>query len=165
MRGADNRQTPTQAAAQWRRKYEAATKESDRKKLTALVHEAEFAIAERLQQIHGSRDAKTEHRALKNAVAELYRIQVELLGYPDWKNSLDARQNQTAIGGSELMLPPLDIFRITADGEPLWVEAAATFDAAKERAKQLMKSSAMEYMIFSQRTGNRVSLKAEARQS
>ena len=58
------------------------------------------------------------------------------------------------------MLPPFDIFRVGDDEIPLWVGTVETLEDAKARIKELTKlSSAKEYLIFSQQTQNRISVK------
>jgi hypothetical protein len=56
------------------------------------------------------------------------------------------------------MQPPFDIFRVGPDGHPIWLEAAATLDAANARINALGKSSPGEFLIYSQRTGNKISI-------
>jgi hypothetical protein len=41
----------------------------------------------------------------------------------------------------------------------LWIEAAADFDIAKARVAVLMLIKPSEYLIFSQRTGHKISIK------
>ena len=53
------------------------------------------------------------------------------------------------------MIPPFDILRVEADGHPRWVEASGTLEDAKARIAELMKSRPSEYLIISQRTGNK----------
>jgi hypothetical protein len=60
------------------------------------------------------------------------------------------------------MLPPFDIFRVGDDEIPLWVETVETLEDAKARIKEpelAKSSSAKEYLIFSQQTQNRISIK------
>ncbi|MGA7919526.1 MAG: hypothetical protein WCA38_07620 [Candidatus Acidiferrales bacterium] len=56
------------------------------------------------------------------------------------------------------MVPPFDIFKVL-DGEPVWVEAIATLEDAKTRVRELMLSDTREYLILSQVTGNKISVK------
>jgi len=58
-----------------------------------------------------------------------------------------------------LPLPPFDIFRVDAPDGMLWIEAAANLDIAKARVAVLMLVMPCEYLIFSQRTGHRTSIK------
>ena len=44
-------------------------------------------------------------------------------------------------------------------GHFLWVEAAATLDAAKARVKELMRAQPAEYLILSRRTGHKIFLR------
>ena len=58
------------------------------------------------------------------------------------------------------MLPPFDVLKVGDDGIPIWVTSAATVDEAKARIKELAKrSSAKEFLIFSQQTQNKISVK------
>ena len=63
------------------------------------------------------------------------------------------------------MIPPFDILRVEADGHPRWLEASSTLDAAKARVAELMKSEPSEYLILSQRTGNKFSIRPEEKGS
>ena len=56
------------------------------------------------------------------------------------------------------MIAPFDIFRLGADGHPVWVEAVPTLDAAKIRVQSLGATFPGQYMIFSQKTGNKISI-------
>lgn len=56
------------------------------------------------------------------------------------------------------MIPPFDIFKVV-DGHLLWVEAVPTLDRAKGRVQELMPVRPAQYVIYSQRTGNKISLK------
>jgi hypothetical protein len=58
------------------------------------------------------------------------------------------------------MVPPFDIFRVK-DGSPLWAESVQTLDEAKARVQQLGVSQPGEYLIYSQKTGNKTSIKVE----
>jgi len=57
------------------------------------------------------------------------------------------------------MIAPFDIFRVEAPDGMLWIEAAADFDIAKARLAVLMLVKPSEYLIFSQRTGHKISIK------
>jgi hypothetical protein len=57
------------------------------------------------------------------------------------------------------MIAPFDIFRVEAPDGMLWIEAAAELDAAKARVAALMQSTPCEYVIFSQKTGRKISIK------
>lgn len=54
------------------------------------------------------------------------------------------------------MSQPFDIFKIVKDGDPVWLEAAESLDAATTRVNALRESAPGDYMIFSQRTGKRI---------
>lgn len=56
------------------------------------------------------------------------------------------------------MIPPFDVFKVVR-GEPLWVEAVPTLDAAKARVQELMRVHRCEYLILSHTTGNKISIK------
>jgi hypothetical protein len=59
------------------------------------------------------------------------------------------------------MIPPFDILMVDAKGHPRWLEAASSLDEAKARVQEHMKRCAAEYLIFSQKTGNKISIKPE----
>ena len=57
------------------------------------------------------------------------------------------------------MLPPFDIFKVE-DEIPRWLETAETLDAALTRINELAKLwPESEFVIFSQQTQNRISIK------
>jgi len=56
------------------------------------------------------------------------------------------------------MIAPFDIFRVMQDSQPLWLEPASTLDDAKARVNELGKSRPGEYIIFSQKTGHKISI-------
>jgi hypothetical protein len=56
------------------------------------------------------------------------------------------------------MMPPFDIFYVSHDGY-IWQEPAETLESAKLRVQQLGTSRPGEYLIFSQKTGNKLSIK------
>ena len=58
-----------------------------------------------------------------------------------------------------VMVAPFDIFRVDAPDGLLWIEAAADLDIAKARVAVLMLVKPSEYLIFSQRTGHKISIK------
>ena len=61
------------------------------------------------------------------------------------------------------MQPQFDILKIHIDGNPLWVEAAETLDAAKTRVKELlMLDPATEFVIFNQQAQETISVKSDA---
>ena len=64
------------------------------------------------------------------------------------------------------MIPPFDIFYTDNDGHLIWCGTASTLDAAKEKAQSMMRAGPhREMVIFSQRTGNRLVVKAEGANS
>lgn len=56
------------------------------------------------------------------------------------------------------MIPPFDIFRVVQGSQPLWLEPALTLDDATARVNELGKSRPGEYLIFSQKTGHKISI-------
>jgi hypothetical protein len=58
------------------------------------------------------------------------------------------------------MIAPFDIFRISDDGHPLWIEAAPDLEIAKARVAVLGALKPGEYLIISLRTGHKMSVKA-----
>jgi hypothetical protein len=63
------------------------------------------------------------------------------------------------------MITPFDIFRFDISNEMLWIEAAADLRIAKARVAALMQAKPCEYLIFSQETGNKISIKPTDGQS
>ena len=60
------------------------------------------------------------------------------------------------------MIPPFDIFYKDDDGHLLWCDTAATLEDAKRKATDMTRSGLRrEVVIFSQKTGNRLVVKAE----
>jgi hypothetical protein len=57
------------------------------------------------------------------------------------------------------MIPPYDIFKTEPNNSARWIEAASTLDGAKARVQALAEVSPGEYLIVSQRTGNRLVMK------
>lgn len=58
------------------------------------------------------------------------------------------------------MVPPFDIFRVGNDGSVVWLEAVNDLETAKARVTLLAPSAPGEYLIFSQKTGEQISIKA-----
>jgi hypothetical protein len=58
-----------------------------------------------------------------------------------------------------VMIAPFDIFRLNAPDDMWWIEAAADLDIAKSRVAVLMLEKPCEYLIFSQVTGHKISIK------
>lgn len=59
------------------------------------------------------------------------------------------------------MLASLDIFLLAKDGELMWKGTAESFDIAKLSVQELMASTPGDYVIYSQRTGNKTIIKAD----
>lgn len=57
------------------------------------------------------------------------------------------------------MLLPFDIFKVSPGDHFIWVDAAATFDAAKKRIEQIAYWETGEYVILDQNTGKKMSIK------
>lgn len=53
------------------------------------------------------------------------------------------------------MVPPFDIFRLDKEQKLRWIESADNLQAAKLRIEVLGLSEPGEYVIFSQKTGNK----------
>ena len=63
------------------------------------------------------------------------------------------------------MMPPLDILRLDETGQPLCLEVVGSLEIAKVRVKNYMQYCPAEYVIFSHRTGNKISIKPEKARS
>ena len=61
------------------------------------------------------------------------------------------------------MLAPFDIFRTEADGSVVWLETADNLDNAKAHLQSIGASRPGMYLILSQVTGNKLSVKVDVR--
>jgi hypothetical protein len=59
------------------------------------------------------------------------------------------------------MIPPYDIFKVETTGSR-WIEAAATLEDAKACVQRLGALSPGEYLIMSQKTGNKLVIKLDS---
>jgi hypothetical protein len=59
------------------------------------------------------------------------------------------------------MIAPLDLFRQNVDGSVRWCGSYPTLEAGKAEAQKLIRSVGGDYFLFSQRTGNKLVIKAE----
>ena len=57
------------------------------------------------------------------------------------------------------MIAPFDIFKVDAPSGIMWIEAVAELEPAKERVAALMQTTRCEYLISSQKTGHKISIK------
>ena len=62
------------------------------------------------------------------------------------------------------MVPPFDIFRLDNDGTLRWLQTADSLQAATLRIEVLALSDPGEYVIFSQKTGNKTVINAGKQQ-
>jgi len=56
------------------------------------------------------------------------------------------------------MITPFDIFECDRSNEMLWIEAVSDLEIAKARVAELMQAKHCEYLIFSQKTGQEISI-------
>jgi hypothetical protein len=77
----------------WQASYLATLNESNKEKLTELVHAAETAILLRVQELAGSDNHHDERLELKAACEGLLFIQVNKLGWPAGLPSKPSPQN------------------------------------------------------------------------
>jgi hypothetical protein len=69
----------------WKREVQKAMRELDAARLTACVHDAEWAIFQRWQEL-GARGGHTEERAeMAAGVEQLLSIQIHKLKWPDFR--------------------------------------------------------------------------------
>lgn len=59
------------------------------------------------------------------------------------------------------MVAPFDIFQNLPDGLR-WIEASPDLETAKERVRVIGASSPGTYIIFSQKTGNKISIDVDS---
>jgi hypothetical protein len=60
------------------------------------------------------------------------------------------------------MIAPFDIFRKDEAGELVWCEEAKNLDEAKMKIEALAKSRRATFVIFCQKTGERVTVEPES---
>ena len=58
------------------------------------------------------------------------------------------------------MIAPFDVFKVEKDGKLRWLETAETFEGAKARIEALAASSPGEFVIYSQKTGSKTTVRA-----
>jgi hypothetical protein len=66
----------------WQELYEAACVETNREKLTDLIHRTEDALTSRQQELDGRPDQESELREMKAAGQKLLLIKTEKLDWP-----------------------------------------------------------------------------------
>ena len=71
---------------EWQSELQAVLSETDPRKLESLVYAAETAIFNRMQALNGNPDGSAEQMAIPEAIRKLRRVQIEILGYPDWRS-------------------------------------------------------------------------------
>ena len=59
------------------------------------------------------------------------------------------------------MFEPLDIFVVAKNGSLLWKRAAESFEVAKSSITELRTITPGDYVIYSQRTGDKTTIKAD----
>lgn len=70
------------AQPKWQELYEAAARETDPRKLTALVETVESALMNRRQELVGQSGHESELEEIKTAGQKLLFIKTEKLGWP-----------------------------------------------------------------------------------
>jgi hypothetical protein len=60
------------------------------------------------------------------------------------------------------MIPVFDILKADADGSVSWIEAAPDMETATARVHALTVSSPGEYLVCSQKTEDKIPIKADA---
>jgi hypothetical protein len=70
------------AQSEWRELYEAAARETDLEKLTALIEAVESALMNRQQELSGQSGHESELQEMKAAGQKLLFIKTEKLGWP-----------------------------------------------------------------------------------
>ena len=67
------------------------------------------------------------------------------------------------MGGGQLMVPSLDIFKIDSLGV-VWRESVESLETARTRIQKLALSSPGEYFILNQKTGQRIFMRQSSSQ-
>ena len=82
----------------WQRKFKAAEREDDPRKLARLLKEAEIAISARLRELKGKQTP--ECQAIAKAVTALQQLKESKLSFPKWERNSKAH---SANGSSSLL--------------------------------------------------------------
>jgi hypothetical protein len=69
---------------EWQKLYQDALVETDKKKLEAKIHLAEWKIFQRLQTVSADSDHHGERAAISDALNALRFLKRDKLNYPDW---------------------------------------------------------------------------------
>ncbi len=56
------------------------------------------------------------------------------------------------------MVEPFDIFRVSSDDQPLWLETVTALDRAQLRVEELGATSPGEYLIYCHESGDQISI-------
>jgi hypothetical protein len=56
------------------------------------------------------------------------------------------------------MVEPFEIFRVSSDDQPLWVETETALDRARVRVEQLGVTNPGEYLIYCNESGDQISI-------
>jgi hypothetical protein len=75
----------------WQPEYHAVLFGTDPEKRRENLYVAEIAIINRLQALRSSDDGHIERAAIADAIRNLRRLQVEVMGYPEWKGSAQTK--------------------------------------------------------------------------
>ena len=59
------------------------------------------------------------------------------------------------------MVAPFDVFRVEGSEQVLWLEAVSDLATAKALVRRFMRMAPAEYLILSQETGHRLSIKPD----
>ncbi len=78
---------------------------------------------------------------------------IKIIGLAKFPNAL-LREVEPQIGVGEALPPPFAIFKIAADGHPVWVQSAQTLDEANARVQALGLTFPGEYIIRSRKAGH-----------
>jgi hypothetical protein len=62
----------------------------------------------------------------------------------------------------DAMTEPIDIFRLESEKSVLWVGKAASVEMAKRHVANLIQEAPADYLILSQRTGEKTFVKMDA---
>jgi hypothetical protein len=60
------------------------------------------------------------------------------------------------------MIAPFDIFKTDKEGTLLWCGEASSLDEAKMKVQHFLREETTDYVIFSQKTGNRLVIQPDS---
>jgi hypothetical protein len=78
------------------------------------------------------------------------------LGNPTYRYKIATNRRLKKLGGQRSMVPSFDIFKIHSIGDVLWRDVVESLVVVRVSIEKLTTSSPGEYVIFDQKTGQKI---------